>query len=477
MTQTKLRTIYELKSNNNITFPIGTVLAVQKYSQKLDFTNIFEKYKSKGVDLVALIEALISYKLTENQSMCKASDWINRPEVLSKFTLDEFEERTLFRVLTLTGSNREEIISDVQDILFKIYKFEHNNLNLDWTSFVLYGTKCPIGKYGYSRDHRPDKTQITVGISELASPINIPIGMTIKPGNTNDQSHFKDTFNQVKDKIKPDSLIVYDKGANSQENNELVVNSKMKYLTSKKLNLSDDKRIKKFDKKEAKLIDEKNEVYGIKYNFPSRTDYFFFSENLKKAQIEASIRRAERKFKEAKMLQECLDNNKKLPAKFCIKNELVDVTYSYQTKLKQLGEDKALEYVKTHSITGREGFFCLTSSVDLTLEEALQTYRKKDSIEKLMNSLKNEINIKPLRVWSENSIYGALIIGFLAQLIMSLIKYDYKELKNTSVKFIKISLMNLTVTTEFLQNNAKNQIYSNFDPINELILTQNQGIT
>ena len=113
----------------------------------------------------------------------------------------------------------------------------------------------------------------------------------------------------------------------------------------------------------------------------------------------------------------------------------------------------------------------------MTLEEALQTYRKKDSIEKLINSLKNEINIKPLRVWSENSIYGALIIGFLAQLIMSLIKYDNKELKNTSVKFIKISLMNLTVTTEFLENNTKNKIYSNFDPINELILIQNQGIT
>jgi transposase len=476
MNQTKLRT-YELKTNKNITFPIGTVLTVQKYSEKLDFMNIFGKYKNKGIDLVSLIEALISYKLTENQSLSKASDWINRPEVLKEFLLKEFEERTLFRVLTLSGENKEEIISDVQDILFKIYEFEHTNSNLDWTSFVLYGTKCPIGKYGYSRDHRPDKTQITVGLCELASPINIPIGLTIKPGNTNDQKHFQDTFNQVKSKLKPDSLITYDKGANSQENNALVINSNMKYLTSKKLNLSDDKRIKKFDKKDAKIIDEKNEIYGIKYVFPSRTDYFYFSEKLKTAQIEASIRRAERKFKEAKLLQECLDNNKKLPAKFCIKNELVDVTYSYQTKLKQLGEKEALEYAKNHSITGREGFFCLTSSVDLTLEEALQTYRKKDSIEKLINSLKNEINIKPLRVWSENSIYGAIIIGFLAQLIMSLIKYDYKELKNTSVKFIKISLMNLTVTTEFLENKEKNKIYSNFDPINELILTQNQGIT
>ncbi len=70
----------------------------------------------------------------------------------------------------------------------------------------------------------------------------------------------------------------------------------------------------------------------------------------------------------------------------------------------------------------------------MTLQQALQTYRKKDSIEKIFNSLKNEIEIKPVRVWSDDSIYGALIIGFLAQLFISLIRYEIKELKKTSDK-------------------------------------------
>jgi len=476
MTRTKLRT-YEINSNKNITFPIGTVVTVQKYSQKLDFEGIFGKHKKKGRDINALLEALISYRLSENQSISKASDWINRSEVLSEFNLKEFEARTLFRVLEIIGANREEIMSDVQDRLFAKYNFKHTNINMDWTSFILYGEKCALGKYGYSRDHRPDKKQITVGLSELASPINIPIGLTIKPGNINDQTHFKATFNQVSSRLRNGSLVVYDKGGNSQENNNLVLTNKMKYLTGKKLNRSDDKRIKSFDKRKAELIYKEDGVYGLKIVFPSRIDYFFFSEKLKHDQLESSIRRAQRKFEDAKLLQNCLDKNKKLPAKFRINNELVDVTYSYQTKLKELGEKEALEYAKKHSITGREGFFCLTSSENLTLEEALHTYRKKDSIEKLINSLKNEVNIKPLRVWSENSIYGAVLIGFLAQLIMSLIKYEHEELKNTSVKFIKISLMNLTVTVEFLPKMAKRRIYANFDPINELILMQIQGIT
>jgi len=148
------------------------------------------------------------------------------------------------------------------------------------------------------------------------------------------------------------------------------------------------------------------------------------------------------------------------------------VKFTFQTKLRELGEKEALKYIKKHSITGREGFFCLTSSENLTLEQALQTYRRKDSIEKMINSLKNEIEIKPLRVWTDNSFDGAMLIGFLAQLIMAVIKYECKDLRNTSIKFIKISLMNLTVTVEFLPKGGKREIFSNFDPINERILIQ-----
>ena len=101
----------------------------------------------------------------------------------------------------------------------------------------------------------------------------------------------------------------------------------------------------------------------------------------------------------------------------------------------------------------------------------------KDSIEKIFQSMKNDINIRPLRVWSNNSICGAIFVGFLAQLIISLMRYDHPKLKHLSPKSIKISLSNLTVTVERLPRNAKRLIYSNFEPINGLILAQNMAKT
>ncbi|MEA3514661.1 MAG: hypothetical protein U9R34_04245 [Nanoarchaeota archaeon] len=54
MTQTKLRT-NTIKSNNNISFPVGTALAVKKYSEKLHFEHIFSKFKQRGISLKAYL--------------------------------------------------------------------------------------------------------------------------------------------------------------------------------------------------------------------------------------------------------------------------------------------------------------------------------------------------------------------------------------------------------------------------------------
>lgn len=475
--QNKLKTQEVLIQNQNISFPVGTAIAVKKYSEKLAFEQIFSRYKKRGINLVHLLEALITYRLTENQSTTRASEWINRPSVLEQFDLSTFEERTLFRVLEVIGDNYEEIIHLLQNNIFSQYDFPHTDVNLDWTSFVLWGTKAKLGEYGYSREHRPDKKQIAVGISQLREPMNIPVGLTVQSGNVNDQSHFKKTFLQVCEKLKENSQIVFDKGGQSKDNINLVLAHKMKYLSAKKLNKSDDKRIKKFVKSPETIIDAIQGVYGEIINYPSRTDYFFFSEQLQRNQIEAKLRLAERKLTEAKEIQKAINKGKPLPKRFTINNPLVDITYTYQTKLTQLTDEQAKKLVQAATITGREGFFCLISSEKLTLEQALKTYRMKDSIEKIFQSLKNDINIKPLRVWTTKSLCGAILIGFLAQLIISLMRYDYKELKQISPKFIKISLMNLTVTIEIQKSIPKRSIFSNFETINTLICCQNTAIT
>ena len=383
--------------------------------------------------------------------------------------LESFHENVLYRTLETLGRNKEKTLSYILGSLFSVYGFEETDINLDWTSIVLHGTKSKLGKYGYSRDHRPDKPQITVGVSELKKPINIPIGITMNKGNVLDLQHFPDTYNQVKSRLKEGSLIVFDKGANTADNIKIIQKDEMGYLTSMKLNASDDKIIEKFDPEKAELVDSKKSIYGIKITKPSSIKYFYFSESLQKKQLESKARTILKKLLEAKEIQEVITKNKKLPKKFRINNELIEIDYSFRTKLEELSDEEAIELLKSSIISGREGFFCLKSNKKLTLEEALETYREKDSIEKIFDSLKNEIQIKPLRVWSDYSIYGAIFLGFIAQLFISLMRYEFEEIKRRSTKFIKKSLKNLTLTIKFVKNGIKNYIFANFDKINSLI--------
>lgn len=463
--------------NENISFPIGTILAVQGYYKTLGLEQVFSKHKTRGNDINNLLIGLLSYRLSDNHSITKAAEWINREDILDILGLESFDQRCLYRVFEIIGSNHEEIMADIQRMLFESYEFSHTNINMDWTSITLHGQKCPLGKYGYSKDHRPDKKQINVGIAEISHPINVPIGMTIQKGNINDQVHFQSTFKQVKRLLVEDSLVIFDQGGNRKKNLELVDAALMKYLTIRQLNKSDEtNRIKEFDKSKAELVDPINMVWGIKYVWPSRIDYFYFSEKSRDNQIEAKKRKIQRMYDEAKAIQDCIDKNKGLPKRFRINNPLVHCEYSYQTLLNEFTEKEAIEILTKKAITGREGFFCIVSNKDLTLEKALKTYRLKDSIEKIFNSLKNELDIKPLRVWTVNAINGALLIAFMSQLMISLMRLDIEVTQHTSTKFIRKDLIDLTVTIEKKNDGSKRFIFSNFTPISKAVVTLKYAI-
>ena len=112
----------------------------------------------------------------------------------------------------------------------------------------------------------------------------------------------------------------------------------------------------------------------------------------------------------------------------------------------------------------------------MTAKEALDEYRRRDSIEKIFHSLKNEIEIKPLRVWTENCIRGAILIGFLAQLFVSLARFEVLQAKHMATKFILNSLKKLTLTTMKLKNGSLRSVYSNFDDLNLELLGMKTGV-
>jgi len=474
--QTKLRT-NQIMPNDNKSFSIGTALMVDDWYERLGLNDIIGRHKSKGIGLDALVRGMLVDQLGDNFSVLQASEWMNRSEIREHYEIKAFNPKTLYRAVELLGHNREKIIHELQDNVLELLGRPKTDVLLDWTSIVYYGDMAKLAKYGYSRDHNPGERQLTLGAAQLAPPYDVPIGLTVEAGNVNDQVHMRSTYGQVRRLLEPGSLVVFDRGANDKSNLDRIELDRNDYLTAKKLNVSDDAVFQAFSKDAWERIDADTDVYALKRKFPSRVNYYYFSEKLKKNHLRSRRRKAERLLVEAVSIQNSLDRGKKLPKRFRINNPLVDVRYDYQTKLVSMDEEEALRLLLQDVINGREGCFCLTSSRDMPAPEALRIYRSKDAIEKLFHSLKSEIEIKPVRVWTEDAVFGVLLIGFIAQLMISLTRYFVKPVKRMSTKFIIASLQNLTLTIVSTVNGLKKRFYSNFNPVNRAILAEYLCVT
>ena len=468
----KTRT-HHLVPNSNKSFPVGTIKMMEHYYQKLGFERIFSSLKSKGHDINSLLLLLLEYKFTENGSINKAADWINQGFLLDRYGLDPVHRQTLYLALELLGEHMDDIIASIQKALFEAYDFHATDINLDWTSIVMHGNMTEFILYGYSRDHRPDKCQITIGFCEIAAPYNIPIAITVRAGNVNDQTHFADTYGKVRHLLKDESLVIFDKGAHSKANVALIAESGNRYLTAKKLNKSDEKNMAAFEKSCPEALDAEGNVRAVTIVKPKSRTFLYFSKTLYAAQMRAAERRAREMVDDAMVFYTDLRAGRKVRKRFlgpAKRNVLIKTHVSVQTLLADMDYEQAYGYALTCCTSGKEGFFALKTNADVTAAEALVLYRKKDSIEKLFHSFKNEIKVKPVRCWKKERIIGVLLIGFIIQLFVSLLRHDAEIARHTCTNFIKKCLRNLTETVIVRETGEKRRVYSNFDPMNVEIL-------
>jgi transposase len=472
--QLRLRTC-PIEPNDNKSLPIGTIAAVREYLLKLGLDEYFDGIKSKGIPLSPLVSALISYRLTENFSIEGCGRWLDSGEVRREFGIGgKVSSRMLNRAVERVGENMENALVHLRDSLLSLYDLPHTDLNADTTSVAVYSKQTGIFEFGYSRDKRPDLRQVNIGVAELRDPVNIPFHLTVERGNTADPVTFLRLVGDIIDELRDGSVFVFDAGGDSKNITDVISGKGMRYVTRKKLNTSDDEWISKFRKEEAFIADPDDRVYCQSRTFESsgRTTYLFFSEKLYEDKMRILDGMAQRCVEDAKeVIKRKKDGTLSISRTVVkrLRNPLIALNVGVQSKL--LGSDEdSFRYVREHLSNGREGFFKLESSEKLTPSDVLKIYRRRDSVEKLIESLKNQIDIKPLRVWSENSVKGILFIGFLAQVIVSMIRYEVPELKKSSTKFIISSLQNLTVTYIYDNKSALRRIFSNFEPINSHIL-------
>ena len=112
---------------------------------------------------------------------------------------------------------------------------------------------------------------------------------------------------------------------------------------------------KTFSKETWECVDPERGEYCLKKRFPSRINYYFFSQELYDLNMAALRKKADRLYREAVSLQDDLDKGKKLKKRYEIGNDLIEVHITLQTKLTCMTGEEARKFILDRTVDGRGG--------------------------------------------------------------------------------------------------------------------------
>lgn len=94
------------------------------------------------------------------------------------------------------------------------------------------------------------------------------------------------------------------------------------------------------------------------------------------------------------------------------------------SKLYDRAEEKKMSTADVHRARSNHGLFVLVSSRPIAVDQILPKYYMRSQIEQVFDICKNNTNMLPLRVQSEETFRGHLLIAFMASVIVRMLQND-----------------------------------------------------
>jgi transposase len=437
----------------NTTISLGAIVMIHQIENRYGlFQSLFSDIGINAKHFIPNVKVLVGNKLTHSVSVLQIPETYP-PEFARQLGMDEpLAERTLNRTLERIGKRFPIIFQRYQQFL-KRYDFVDQQQVTDFSSSYLEGRKSDLARYGYSRDKRPDKLQINFGIS---TGINgIPTALTIQKGNMQDKKHMREIFRLTAAILQKGSLLIFDTGANTEENKQKIREKEFHFLTLRAKRVESYRKYLAFFRQNSDdmvdlTINDRQYSCVKKQEEDRSVSYIFFSPELYDEQMQIKEEKFERKKRQGNIL---LKKRKHpvLPSDAgwvqlipCLQRTLQDIENPY--------------------INGLEGFFILESSVDDEPEKLLRLYKQRDVAEKFIRALKEGLELRPIRHWNNQCVIGIFFISFLANMLINLTQYVRNIAPRKNVKLLKKHLQNLTLTVVYPKNRFQFTILSNVSP-------------
>ena len=410
------------------TLSIGNVVLINKI---LNDTNLNELLDAIFKDRSSLIKDLVAYMIIKESCEYEYFEYYERKSLT--FTGRVYSDSTVSDLLANQITNKDiNTFIDAWNLINSNIKDIY--VNMDGTNFSVNSDYDGLSEFGHSKD---DDFLPQVNLTYVtACSNNRPLMYELYPGSINDSKEAKRLIPILKKYNYQNIGFIFDRMYYSLELVKSLKNDGYFYIMAVKDNLDFITDLKnKYRIKLSKGIDNylnEYEVSGIseRVNISKSKDekvyvyaHLFFNEKLMislKSELLNTIAIYE------KELENLLKDNKLLTDKDLIKYEKYFKFRYNQTgyMLSYKKDDKKIE-----NLIDSYGYFALISEKKLSPLEALQTYRDRDSIEKVFRALKSSLSFKHVGVMSKHALESKVFLTFIASIVRNEISYKRYDLK------------------------------------------------
>lgn len=417
-------------------FVVLSILKELKLFQELKKLQT-EKSKIK-FDVISHFKALISNRISEPSSKLKLLSWLETVYIPGLKEKDISYEN-LLRTLDFIIKHKKEIENKLAKRVLTIFDLNLKMCFYDITSSY-FETSCDldssdIRKYGYSRDNRPDRVQVTIGV--VMTEEGIPLCHYVFEGNTVDKSTLISVVEDIKSRFGDlvEVSIVTDKGMISSSNLDKLIEDNQGFIIGEDKNKKVSREIlfeanEKQENKDEEFVFEKESVYKTTNGKETKLRYV---SAFNPATYKLNINRYQEKKGNFKLKLQEIENKrikpeeKYLQIKSYLKSKGMSRWYTVSLSNKKV-EVKANEEVLQRLESGFGWFMVVSnlSKLEYSGKEIIDNYKSLWKVEHGFRELKHSLDIRPMYHFTENRIRAHIFLCFLSMVVTSIIENKLK---------------------------------------------------
>jgi hypothetical protein len=221
--------ILALQANGveKVTYQVGGLNLVLTYLERIGLAEAVNRCCPRQGDLAegTVITVLVINRLLAPCALSNVADWVVHTGLHRLLPIPDPTLLNYYRLadaLLAVYPHWQDIAAEITLNAVAEFGLKIETIHYDLTSVFFHGVYADSAwvNFGYSRDHRPDKPQINLGLSTTADgEVVLPGASGVHPGNTQDATTTVPTHRQLHDLFqRSDILVTGDRIMQSAEN-------------------------------------------------------------------------------------------------------------------------------------------------------------------------------------------------------------------------------------------------------------------